>query len=175
MAMIKLITSFNALLLPKDRSVQDIMEGRRPVTHNLEVSRSWYSRLPDSFTSLESRNVSHALISNHPAHSTIRVLEHMKLRPWYPDQNIFYGDDIEAVPVDASADLKDVFLVDVDADHLLKAKSLGMSTAFVTSGSAITQRLFEAFTYVNGTADLFLQQHLARMPRVKSDIQAPAP
>jgi len=135
-----------------------------------------YPNLSKHFSTL-GEEASHVLLTHSDADWSGRVIDHIGLRPWFPDDRILGWEKYKALKGTSTkgfemaanilqADHRDIMFADDSLRNLKTAKSMGMTTVWTSHGKPLPAGHAQYVDYMVGNIEIFMQQQIALMRRM---------
>lgn len=130
-----------------------------------------YPQLSKSFSDL-SGHASHVILTHSAAEWASRTVDHLSLRPWFPDERILAWEKYKALKSFSTkgfemaarlldADPREVTFGDDSLRNLKTAKDMGMTTIWASHGKPLPAGQAHYVDHIVGNIDIFMQQQVA--------------
>lgn len=132
-----------------------------------------YPSLSKHFSELGD-HASHVMLTHSAGEWAARTVEHLALRPWFPDERILSWEKYRALKGTSTkgfemaaqllqADPRDITFADDSLKNLKTAKSMGMTTVWTSHGKPLPAGQAPYVDHMVGSIEIFMQQQIALM------------
>jgi FMN phosphatase YigB (HAD superfamily) len=132
-----------------------------------------YPSLSKYFAELGAQ-ASHVMLTHSADEWAKRTLDHLSLRPWFPDERILAWEKYKALKGQSTkgfemaanilqAEPRDIVFSDDSLRNLKTAKDMGMTTVWTSHGRPLPAEQAHYVDHVVGNIEIFMQQQIALM------------